>query len=533
MWCFLLKEGNWYDKHNVKRAACNCIVFVVGFFVFIAGTYASIDQIIAKFQECKECSTRSITCHGYDLDPPAWMGNDQLLQEELRRIKGAVKENFRRVKTIQNRQLARSTAQAAQVSRAKATCRPKSEITDSPTQPGSSTTNTIFREAQYLVHYLDYIFPIQYAFYVDAPDQGGRGWLFFLLERNAPLRNAALTLSAFHQHTFSPYHTENQENELLQYHTKALQELRHVVRHRDVGASADNIEEWLKFLAGGMFLISFEVFQGGTNNWQAHFNALVSVIQNLTSSDFEFDTSNPSSPDFDFQRGMNTAQKFILSNLVWIDILAPLATGTAPRLPYHDWLNAGKIDMSRVMGCSNCIMIAIGDMMALNSKAITMDNEALRIAIDDLEKRIHNGIDAASDDGSTLTPTNRSVTHLFAAAALVQLYTLASDHNITSPDPHSAVSRVVEVLDNLPSYISLRATPWPLCVAGSMALPPNEKYFDNLLTKLMDHAEAGFTNCGTVYSVMQNAWKQRQRDPSRAWSARQSMEDMGICALLI
>ncbi|KAI3587385.1 transmembrane amino acid transporter protein-domain-containing protein [Fusarium oxysporum f. sp. albedinis] len=49
MWFFLLKEGNWYDKHNVKRAACNCIVFVVGFFVFIAGTYASIDQIIAKF----------------------------------------------------------------------------------------------------------------------------------------------------------------------------------------------------------------------------------------------------------------------------------------------------------------------------------------------------------------------------------------------------------------------------------------------------------------------------------------------------
>ncbi|EXK81881.1 hypothetical protein FOQG_13750 [Fusarium oxysporum f. sp. raphani 54005] len=484
--------------------------------------------------ECKECSTRSITCHGYDLDPPEWMSNDRLLQEELRRIKVAVKENFRRVKTIQNRRLARSTAQAAQASRAKATSRPEGERNQSPAQVGSSTTNTIFREAQYLVHYLDYIFPIQYAFYVDAPDQGGRGWLFFLLERNAPLRNAALTLSAFHQHTFSPYHTENQEDELLQYHTKALQELRHVVRHRDVGASADNIEEWLKFLAGGMFLISFEVFQGGTNNWQAHFNALVSVIQNLASSDFDFDTSDPSSPDFDFQRGMNTAQKFILSNLVWIDVLAPLATGTAPKLPYHDWLIAGNIDMSRVMGCSNCIMIAIGDMMALDSRAITMDNEAFQIAIDDLEKRIYNGIDAALDDGSTqLTPTNRSVTHLFATAALVHLYTLASEHNITSPDPHSAVSRVVEVLDNLPPHISLRATPWPLCIAGSMALPPNEHYFDDLLTKLMDHAEAGFTNCGTVYSVMQNAWKQRRQDPSRLWSARQSMEDLGICALLI
>ncbi|KAM0212454.1 hypothetical protein ACHAQD_009755 [Fusarium lateritium] len=49
MWFFLLKEGRWYDKHNIKRAVCNFVVFIIGFFVFIAGTYASIDQIIAKF----------------------------------------------------------------------------------------------------------------------------------------------------------------------------------------------------------------------------------------------------------------------------------------------------------------------------------------------------------------------------------------------------------------------------------------------------------------------------------------------------
>lgn len=112
------------------------------------------------------------------------MGNNQLLQKELRRIKGAVKENFRRVKTIQNRQLARLTAEGAQASRAQASSQSLVDEVPNPTPVGSSTTNTIFREAQYLVHYLDYIFPIQYAFYVDAPDQGGRGWLFFLLERS-------------------------------------------------------------------------------------------------------------------------------------------------------------------------------------------------------------------------------------------------------------------------------------------------------------------------------------------------------------
>jgi hypothetical protein len=89
---------------------------------------------------------------------------------------------------------------------------------------------------------------------------------------------------------------------------------------------------------------------------------------------------------------MNTAQKFILANLVWIDILAPLATGTAPQLPYHDWLNTGKIDMSRVMGCQNSIMIAIGDLMALESRARPMSTESLQADIFSLDKRILNAV---------------------------------------------------------------------------------------------------------------------------------------------
>ena len=47
LWFRLLKEGNWYDRHNLKRAIPNLIVFVVGFFIFVAGTYSSFDQIVS------------------------------------------------------------------------------------------------------------------------------------------------------------------------------------------------------------------------------------------------------------------------------------------------------------------------------------------------------------------------------------------------------------------------------------------------------------------------------------------------------
>jgi hypothetical protein len=109
------------------------------------------------------------------------MSDDELLQRELRRIKAAVKENFRRVKTIQNRQLAQKGRENS--IQAKFQVEKDGEAANA-LEAISSATNIIFREAQHLVHYLDYIFPIQYAFYVDAPDQGGRGWLLFLLERS-------------------------------------------------------------------------------------------------------------------------------------------------------------------------------------------------------------------------------------------------------------------------------------------------------------------------------------------------------------
>ncbi|KAJ4191204.1 hypothetical protein NW767_010997 [Fusarium falciforme] len=136
------------------------------------------------------------------------------------------------------------------------------------------------------------------------------------------------------------------------------------------------------------------VFQGGTSNWEPHFNALVTVANGLKPSEFDFCPPDPSSPDFDFLRGMNTAQKFLLANLLWIDVLAPVSTGASPKLPYREWLDAGKIDISRVMGCQNSIMIAIGDLVAVDSKAGSMSTETLQESILELEKQIFDGMEA-------------------------------------------------------------------------------------------------------------------------------------------
>lgn len=51
-----------------------------------------------------------------------------------------------------------------------------------------------------LMHYLDYVFPLQFPFYKHSAIKGGRGWLLSLLMQLEPLYHAALSISAYHMH---------------------------------------------------------------------------------------------------------------------------------------------------------------------------------------------------------------------------------------------------------------------------------------------------------------------------------------------
>ncbi|OOG00214.1 hypothetical protein ASPCADRAFT_139477 [Aspergillus carbonarius ITEM 5010] len=50
MWYMLLREGAWYEKHNLTAAMCNALVFIVGMVIFGCGTYSSIAELVTKFQ---------------------------------------------------------------------------------------------------------------------------------------------------------------------------------------------------------------------------------------------------------------------------------------------------------------------------------------------------------------------------------------------------------------------------------------------------------------------------------------------------
>ncbi|KAM0702650.1 hypothetical protein Q7P35_010081 [Cladosporium inversicolor] len=48
LWFVLLKKGHWYEKHNLKAAICNLIVFSIGIIILGCGTYASIAELVRE-----------------------------------------------------------------------------------------------------------------------------------------------------------------------------------------------------------------------------------------------------------------------------------------------------------------------------------------------------------------------------------------------------------------------------------------------------------------------------------------------------
>lgn len=52
MWFMLLKDGKWYEKKNLFPSLLNLTVFVIGFVVFVCGTYASISELVSHYAHC-------------------------------------------------------------------------------------------------------------------------------------------------------------------------------------------------------------------------------------------------------------------------------------------------------------------------------------------------------------------------------------------------------------------------------------------------------------------------------------------------
>ncbi|KAH6685822.1 fungal-specific transcription factor domain-containing protein [Plectosphaerella plurivora] len=399
--------------------------------------------------QCVECTSRRIECHGYG-PQPAWAKDPARLREEVQKIKTQIKQHLRKSKGIQRP-------------------RRRSSHSDSDDMGATATAPDFqtFREAELLMHYLDRIFMIQFPYYTEKGSLTSRGWLFWRLTKKGPLRQAALTLAAFHRQTLSQHGADALERLMLFYHMSSMRELRAVVSRHQVNRSAARHDEWIEFMACGTALISFEVFSGGAGTWMPHLNALVSSFQDTQLDDLEpVPSASALDDEADIERHeylvtISSAQRFLIAELLWFDIISCIATEAAPRSEYRRWLEETDVDISCVTGCENWAMIAIGDIATLCAHFDEIDPSKRAARVLKMRQDVDGEVTKFNSQTSHANIT-QSVTRIHAAAILVFLHALAHDTQAFDPDVASAVDDLIEAMRRLPVGVTVRGMPWPL-----------------------------------------------------------------------
>ncbi|KAJ5604669.1 hypothetical protein N7510_009823 [Penicillium lagena] len=415
---------------------------------------------------------------------------------------------------------------------------------DSATRSSLSMIRS-YRETELLMHYLDYVFPLQFRFYDFSSHPGGRGWLLWLLFNTGPLLHATLSLSALHQYTLFHPQSDRRAKELAAYHENALRDLQVFLENAGMDNDTNGNIRDVTVLACGISLISFE---GGICNWQLHLNALLSILDRCDLSSFGKSCviENELDESFDWQ---HTALSFFLTVLLWFDLLSCVSTETTPRLPYRRLLDDGIVNMESVMGCTNRVMRAIGDLANLSSwkcrakELQVLNTRELLLRSLEIEKQLEEGLSelgttAEQSPGDPMKGPNRFsesvqfVTRAFATSALVQLQTIASDSYPDLFQLQSAVSRNIAILKHIDDPQTVRGLVWPLCVSGSMAEPDQQSIYRNFVRRAMKSSRE-FGNLDALLLIMEKCWEMRRLEAERDVNWKTAMNELNISLLLI
>ncbi|KAF5642298.1 C6 zink-finger PRO1A [Fusarium tjaetaba] len=368
-----------------------------------------------------------------------------------------------------------------------------------------------------------------------------------------------MSLAALHQRSLlgdtSNHHLE------LEFHTKAVRQLQDFVSSIDVNELRPENETLVEIITCGIALISFEVLRGSATNWQPHLTAMSSIAVMMHNQP-PLLQSVDQLPTPLFERKATAAMAFHLPVLLWMDLLACVATRQAPKLPYDEWLGPNcTFQLAHIMGCHNSVMKSIGDLAVLsqwNSESLSsgsLDLEAFQTKRQQIEDELEGVMDttpmastgfqgllsetlqshASSHRRSEQRPEQHSVTRIFAAAALAQLAALAAEvtTDISLTTVRRSVSRVILEIKMAPQMVSPRQLSWPICVAGCLADRDQQPFFEALLSSVLSEGTGMIGNCGTVRDILRACSGNKAEQPDQQWDCSSTMKKLAVYALLI
>ncbi|KAI1812116.1 fungal-specific transcription factor domain-containing protein [Poronia punctata] len=471
--------------------------------------------------------------------------------------------------------------------------------------------------------YLDYVVPFLFPFYRPCLLESSRGWILVLLMKNRALFHTALALASWlyavmldaadgtHGGCCRASWAELQAQQEISL--KALQEDIAALSSRGV---ANAFRDAVSCMQSVIQLLQFEVVMADTANWECHHDAAVALFDQVithhanVNTDTDDDVANPWSAildriSFPFKRiplGPNrhiltsdqSAYRFYTAYLLWIDIVAATATGTAPRLrKYHAELLSGEtpiIHLDEYVGCHSWAMLEIAAVAELaawkraqqaETSLSTIElvrracaiQERIQARINTLELEL--GLDESSTTPMQHCPAdsvqknrNRNTdpsarppltpfagfnilmaeseahtsaaaaanlhTRIWAQATITYLIVVASGLNPALPEIQASVRETLELFRRLHSPLALRTLVWPFAVTGCLVLEAGDQEFCVRLVDDMGDMKI-FGTVKEALNIMQNLWEHRGRcfvDPQMCDIAT-CFSLLGRCSLLV
>ncbi len=387
-----------------------------------------------------------------------------------------------------------------------------------------------------LMFYIDSVFPFQFPFYRPSLLEGGKAWILDLLLRSPVAQKSALCQSSY----FFSLAREAAVNDglwptIMCQTRAAFKMLRESLQIIEIAGVNTHLHGAVRILASILQVQRFDIAVSSFDNCQSHLNAALSLFIQLLESagpikvpgcatNFKMilNRLGPFSPissteNIQIPSAEHVAFRFASTLVLLDDIIASTVLQEQPRLyNYHTSLLSNLdstgpvIDFESVIGCQNWVMIAIGDIAAMDAWKQQCKREGILNVMEVVQRAtsIKTRLEAqlthlenspvnertvptsfldffvAEQDRVSNTPVGQStlVTCVWAHAALLYLFIVVSGWQPASVDVRHHVGRIIELLTHqISSPALLRTMVWPFCVAGCLAGCTQEAFLRDMV----------------------------------------------------
>ena len=448
-------------------------------------------------------------------------------------------------------------------------------------------------ELHFLMIYLDYVFPYLFPHYRPPVLAGGRGWILDVLRSNKALYHTTLSLSSSFfavvlangdkAHEQCTNRMVRKLETQLELGLKELQKEMCILNGcKAIPGAGDgaNREKRLVIMQSIIQMLFFEVATCNKDNWKMHLDAAIALFVQILPDPDEWTPSlrnlySPRwpPPEIGLRRPWSTSQaalRFFTASLLYVDVLASVTLGDAPRLVRYQPpvmpacekfpsspapQPAGPLDLEEFFGLPNWMVQVLGDVAALESwKRVQMQmgtldacelaargkvlSDAMLAVLQGLETHPqmrdgsqHSFALLVADPVTAMDPDDQPrYKAMWLLSALSYLNVVLYGWRPESPEIRWSVAKVTELLAQVPKGIWLRALAWPMCVSGCLSPQDDENTYREIAARL--GSLQVFGTIKEAVEVMEAVWARRDMI-DESWTVSKCLNILGHGVLLI